>query len=356
MDQVQEPLTADSSLSEPTRILIFIAAAVIVLAGMKAASSILAPIALSVFLAVIFGMLMYWLEKKGLSPRLALLATLSIFFCVIAVFIVVIAGSVFRILSEAPGYQAQLEGSLELLSPYLGPVGFDPAWLTLPHLVRFLVSSTGGFAGSVLDVVIVCLVIILTTAFLILEARGFSTKIINIICTYRPCDVDQFTELARKNVDYIIIRTEVNLVMGIGTAILLAVIGVEYAIFWGFLAFLLGFIPYVGFWLAVLPPMLLAWFQISPLAGIAVLAGCGVINLLVEYVLFPHVAGRSLSLSPAMVFISLIFWGWILGGIGVLIAVPLTLSVQMVCELFDETRWIAILLGPSPKDEHGKTG
>jgi predicted PurR-regulated permease PerM len=76
-----------------------------------------------------------------------------------------------------------------------------------------------------------------------------------------------------------------------------------------------------------------------------------VINLLVEYVLFPNIAGRSLSLSPAVVFISLIFWGWILGGIGVLIAVPLTLSVQMVCELFGETQWIATLLGLSPKDE-----
>jgi predicted PurR-regulated permease PerM len=102
--------------------------------------------------------------------------------------------------------------------------------------------------------------------------------------------------------------------------------------------------------------MFLAWFQIGPLAAIAVLAGCAVINTLVEYVMFPQIAGRSLSLSPAVVFISLLFWGWILGGIGVLIAVPLTLGVQMICELFDETRWIGILLGSSPKDEPGKAG
>jgi predicted PurR-regulated permease PerM len=342
-------MTTETSLSEPTRILIFAAAIVIILAGMKAASFIIAPIALSVFLAVIFGMLLYWLEKKGLTPRLALLATLAIFFSVIAVFIVVIAGSVFRILAELPGYQAQWEGSLALLSPYLGMVGFDPEWLSLPQILRFLGSSAGGYAGDLIDFVIVSLVIIITTAFLILEAKGFSAKIRSIICTYGPCDVDRFTLLARKNVDYIIIRTEVNLAMGIGVAILLAVIGVKYAVFWGFLAFLLGFIPYIGFALAVLPPMLLAWLQISPLAGIAVLVGYGVINLLVEYVMFPHLAGFSLYLSPAIVFISLIFWGWILGGIGVLLAVPLTLGVQMICDLFPETRWIAVLLGPSPK-------
>jgi AI-2 transport protein TqsA len=345
-------MTAD--LSEPTRILIFFSGIVIVLAGMKAAAPIVAPIAFSVFLAVIFGMFLYWLEKKGLSRRLALLATLAIFFSIIAVFIAVIAGAVFRIVSELPGYQAQLESSIGTLVPYLGQAGFDPEWLSLSKLVSFLANSTGGYAGGLLDIVVITLVIILTTVFLILEARGFSTKIRNIIGEYRPGDVDRFTLLARQNVDYIVIRTEVNLIMGVGTAILLALIGVEYAIFWGFLAFLLGFIPYVGFWLAVLPPTLLAWFQISPLAAVAVVAGCGVINLLVEYMLFPNIAGRSLSLSPAMVFISLIFWGWILGGIGVLIAVPLTLSVQMSCELFDGTRWIATLLGPSPKGEPGK--
>jgi predicted PurR-regulated permease PerM len=345
-------MTAD--LSEPTRILIFFSGIVIVLAGMKAAAPIVAPLAFSVFLAVIFGMLLYWLEKKGLSRRLALIATLAIFFSIIAVFIVVIAGAIFRLVSEIPGYQAQLEGSLVTLVPYLGQAGIDPGWLSLSRIVSFLANSTGGYAGGILDLVVVTLVIILTTVFLILETRGFSAKIMTIIGKYRPDDVDRFTLLAQRNVDYIIIRTAVNLVMGIGTAILLAVIGVEYAIFWGFLAFLLGFIPYVGFWLAVLPPALLAWFQISPLAAVAVVAGCGVINLLVEYVLFPNIAGRSLSLSPAVVFISLIFWGWILGGIGVLIAVPLTLSVQMVCELFDETRWIATLLGPSPKEEAGK--
>jgi AI-2 transport protein TqsA len=347
-------MTTYSSLSEPTRILIFASGIIIVLAGMKAAAPILAPIAFAVFLAVIFGMLFYWLEKKGLSPRLALLATLAAFFAIIAVFIAVIVGSVFRILTEIPRYQVDLENSLGAVAPYLNAVGFDPAWLSLPGLVRFLANSAGGLAAGFLNMVIVSFVIILTTVFLILETKGFSAKIRSAIGTYRPRDLDRFTLLARKNVDYIIVRTEVNLVMGVGTAILLTVIGVEYAIFWGFLAFLLGFIPYIGFWLAVIPPMILAWFQISPLAALAVLAGCAVINTLVEYVMFPQIAGRSLSLSPAVVFISLIFWGFILGGVGVLIAVPLTLTAQMIAELFEETRWIAVLLGPSPKEEPGK--
>jgi predicted PurR-regulated permease PerM len=336
------------SLSEPFRILITIAAIVIVLAGMKAAAPILGPLAFSVFLAVIFGMLLHWFEKKGLSTRSALIATLVIFFAIVAVFIVVIAGSFFQMLSELPRYQQDLEGSLELVGPLLSIIGIDPSSLTFQELFRSLSSNAGGLLSGLWDLAILSILIFLTTLFLLFEAKGFSSKLKLIIEELRPGDLNRFTDLAQKNVDYLIIRTEVNLAMGIGTAIILALIGVKYAIFWGFLAFLLGFIPYIGFWLAVIPPMLLAWFDLGPLPALLVLAGSGLLNLLAEYVMFPHLAGRGLALSAAVVFISLIFWGWILGGFGVLLAVPLTLFVQLACELFDDTRWIGVLLGPSP--------
>jgi predicted PurR-regulated permease PerM len=100
--------------------------------------------------------------------------------------------------------------------------------------------------------------------------------------------------------------------------------------------------------------MLLAWFDLGPVQALLVLAGSGLVDTLAEYLLFPQLAARGLELSTAVVFFSLFFWGWILGGIGVLLAVPLTLLVQMVCELFDETRWIAFLLGPPPPVITGK--
>lgn len=336
------------SLSEPSRILITVAAAIVALAGMKAAAPFLGPLAFSVFLAVIFGMLLHWFEKKGLSTRSALILTLMIFFVIMAVFIVVIAVSFFQLLSELPRYQQELESSLELVSPLLSKVGIDPASLTLQDLIHSASAEAGGLLSGLWDIAILTILILFTTLFLLFEAKGFSSKLKIIIEELRPGDLNRFTTLAQKNVDYIIIRTEVNLAMGIGTAVILALIGVKYAIFWGFLAFLLGFIPYIGFWLAVIPPMLLAWFDLGPVPALLVLAGSGLVNLLAEYVMFPNLAGRGLALSAAVVFISLIFWGWILGGIGVLLAVPLTLLVQMACELFDETRWIGVLLGPSP--------
>ncbi len=335
--------------SELSRILITGAAAIVILAGMKAAAPILGPLIFSVFLALIFGMLLHWLEKKSLSRRLAFLSTLVIFFAILAVFIVVIAGSFLQILSDLPRYQAELEGTPAQLGPFLTTLGIDPASITVQDLIDYLVANAEGMFRGISNLVVLSGLILLTTLFLLFEARGFSSKLQAIVEGFRPGDLDRFTTLAQKNVDYIIIRVKVNLVMAIGTTIILALLGVKYAIFWGFLAFLLGFVPYIGFWLAVIPPMLIAWVDLGPVYAVVVLVGSALVNILAEYVLFPQLAGRGLELSAAMVFISLIVWGWILGGIGVLLAVPLTLFVQLICELFDETRWIGVLLGPSPE-------
>ncbi len=340
--------------SKPARIVMVLAAAVIVLAGMKAATPMLGPIIFSVFLAVIFGMLLHWFEERGLSPRSALILTLVIFFAIVAVFVVVIFSSFFQLQAELPGYQEDLEGSLEVAGPLLTPIGIDPASLSFSGVIGSLTADVSGLLSGLWDLVITCLLILLTTLFLIFEAMGFSSKLRKIIGELRPGDLDRFTTLAQKNVDYLIIRTKINLIVGIATTLILALAGVDFAIFWGFLAFLMGFVPYIGFWLALIPPVLIAWFSLGPVPALLVLAGVSVVNLLAEYVLFPHFAGRGLALSPAVVFISIIFWGWILGGVGVLLAVPLTLAVQMACELFHETHWIGVLLGPSPGPEGGE--
>lgn len=342
------------SQSPLSGILISLAAAIVLFAGMKAASPILGPLVFSVYLTLVLGMLLHWFEKKGLSTRSALILTLTIFFAIVAVFMVVIAGSFIELLSELPGYLEKLEGSIEQASPILISVGIDPAILTFQNLIGTFSAEIGGLVSDLWDVASPLVLIFLTTLFLLFEARGFSHKLQVIIGDLRPGDLDRFKVLAEKNVEYIVIRTEVNLVMGIGTAVIFTLIGVKYAIFWGFLAFLLGFIPNIGFWIAVVPPMLLAWFDLGPVPALLVLAGSGLMDTLAEYLIFPRLTAQGLDLSTAVVFFSLFFWGWILGGIGVLLAVPLTLCVQMVCELFGETRWIGYLLGPCPEKKNEK--
>ena len=342
------PAQSLSKVSHLSGLMITLAAAVVLFAGVQAASSVLGPLLLSVYLTLIFGTLLHWFERKGLSARPALILTLLIFFATIAVFIFMIAGSFIQAMYDLPAYLEKLEGSLETASPFLLSIGIDPATLTFQNLIEFFSAEIHGLVSNLWGFASPLVLVFLTTLFLLFEAKGFSKKLLIIIREHRPSDLDRFTDLAQKNVDYLVIRTGVNLAMGTGTAIILALLGVKYAIFWGFLAFLLGFIPNIGFWIAVVPPMLLAWFDLGPVPALLVLAGSGLMDFLSEYIIFPHFTARGLELSPAVVFISLFFWGWILGGIGVLLAVPLTLCVQMVCELSGETRWIGFLLGPPP--------
>lgn len=341
------------SRSRLSGILITLAAAVVLFAGIQAASPVLGPLLLSVYLTLILGTLLHGFERKGLSTRSALLLTLIIFFAIIAVFMVMIAGSFVQAMSDLPVYLEKLESSLELASPFLVSIGIDPASLTFENLIQTFSAEIHGLISNLGEIASPLLMVFFTTLFLLFEAKGFSHKLQIIIGEHRPGDIHRFIALAQKNVDYLVIRTGVNLVTGIGTAVILSLLGVKYAIFWGFLAFLLGFIPNIGFWIALIPPMLLAWFDLGPLQAFLVLAGCVLMDVLSEYLIFPRIAAQGLELSPAVVFISLFFWGWILGGIGVLLAVPLTLCVQMVCELFDETRWIGFLLGPQP-DKNGE--
>jgi predicted PurR-regulated permease PerM len=341
------------SLSRVSGILIALAAVIIILAGIQAASPVLGPFILSVYLTLILGTLLHWFEKKGLSTRSALILTLIVFFFIIAVFMGMIAGSFIQAMSDLPVYLEKLENSIELASPFLISIGIDPATLTLQNLIQSFSAEIHGLISNLWDIASPLVLVFLTTLFLLFEAKGFSQKLQAIIGKIRPGELDRFIELAQKNVDYLVIRTEVNLATGIGTAVILSLLGVKYAIFWGFLAFLLGFIPNIGFWIAIVPPMILAWFDLGPFQALLVLAGSGLMDTLSEYILFPHFTAQGLELSTAVVFISLFFWGWVLGGIGVLLAVPLTLLVQMACELSEETHWISVLLGPPP-DRNGK--
>ncbi|RPJ49610.1 MAG: AI-2E family transporter, partial [Methanobacteriota archaeon] len=307
-------MNSASSLSEPTRILITLAATIVVFAGMKAAAPIFGPLAFSVFLTLIFGMLLHWFERKGLSTRSALICTFGIFFVIVIIFVVVIVGSFIQMFSELPRYLLELDSSLESVSPLLVSVGIDPASLTIQNLIQSYSAQVGATISGLVDVASLLALVLLTTIFLLFEAKGFSHKLQTIIGELRPGDMNRFVALAEKNVEYIVIRTQVNLAMGVGTAIILALLGVKYALFWGFIAFLLGFIPYIGFWLAVVPPMLIALFDLGPFPAVLVLAGSGLINFLAESLMFPHLAAHGLNLSTAVVFISLVFWGWILGG------------------------------------------
>jgi predicted PurR-regulated permease PerM len=127
---------------------------------------------------------------------------------------------------------------------------------------------------------------------------------------------------------------------------LCAVVGVDFPVLWGVLAFFLNYVPNIGSIVAAIPPTLLALLGLGGGASFAILTGYVVINNVLGNIVEPRVMGQGLGLSPFAVLLSLVFWGWVLGPIGMLLSIPLTMAVKIAMESGDQTRWIAVLLGP----------
>ena len=344
-------MTATSESQGIIRVVIILAGLIVILAGLKSASSIVGPLLLAVFAAILFAKIMRWLEAKGVPHWLAVTITIVSVIAVIAGFFLLIAVSFTQLVAQIPAYQANIEKTLH---PLFVAVGIPVPSLSsvLSSLSDYSVSAISGIIDSVTLIALVTI----TTLFLLVEANSFAAKIMAILAD-TPHVREQFSSLGEKIVSYVVIRTEVNLATGFGIGVVIAAVGLEYAAVWGFLAFALSYIPYIGFWLAVIPPVLIAWSELGLASAVIILIGAAIINIFAENVLFPQAAGKGLEMSPTIVFVSLVLWGFVLGSVGALLAVPLTLALMLFLNHFDETRWVGVLLGPKgfvqPDSESG---
>jgi predicted PurR-regulated permease PerM len=312
---------------------------------MQQISTILVPVFFSVFAYLIFAPLVHWLQRKGVPGTVSVGLVILLFIVVAIASGLLVLGSLLQLSTRIPNYETQLMGILEKLADYLPSAGFSIESI-LRDIGAFAFGITAGILTGVLDAGTTTGLIIITTTFLLLDAAGAPKKVQKEIES-QSFLVLQVTEFGKNLINYIVIRTETNLLGGIGTAVLLLIGGIDFAILWGILTFLLAYIPYIGFILAALPPMLLGLFKYGPLGALAVLAGISLVNALVENVLFPSLAGKGLKLSPSVVFLSLFYWAYVLGTAGALIAIPLTMVVKMILESSEETRWMAKLIESS---------
>jgi predicted PurR-regulated permease PerM len=167
--------------------------------------------------------------------------------------------------------------------------------------------------------------------------------------------IERLSEFTLEVRRYVGIMTMINLLVAAGNTVLLLVLGVDFALLWGILSFFLGYIPSVGFWLALIPPVLLAWAEQGVATAVIVFVAYVLINGAVQNIMQPRIMGRGLRLSPLVVFVSVVVWTALLGGLGALIAVPMTLIVQKVLAQFDSTRWIADLMSLGAENETSGT-
>jgi len=185
---------------------------------------------------------------------------------------------------------------------------------------------------------------VLTVIFILLEAAGFPAKL-RAISGGSGNSLARFEKVTENVQHYMALKTLTSLLTGVTITIALTIIGVDFPLLWGLVAFILNFVPNIGSIIAAVPAVLLAFIQLG--LGAVLWTGTAylVVNMLVGQVLEPRLMGRGLGLSTLVVFISLVFWGWVLGPVGMFLSVPLTMTVKIALDSDERTRWLAILLG-----------
>ena len=331
------------------------AAFVIVVAGIKQAEAILVPFLLSVFIVLIVTPLLSWLKARKVPSGLAI--TLIILAMLLGSWLIgiLMGSSISDFRTNMPEYQARLTDMGHELLGWLGQKGivieFDQLRSKFdPGVVMTLAGNTLSSFGNVMTN---AFMILLTVVFILAEEVSFADKL-KTAKGKNYSDDGTLASFASSINSYLGLKTLMSLLTGILVMIWLLILGVDYPVMWGTLAFMLNFVPTVGSIVAAVPAVLLALIQLGPgYAGLTAL-GYVVVNVGVGNVLEPKVMGNGLNLSPLVVFLSLVFWGWLLGPVGMLLSIPLTIMAKLALEQREETRWIGVMLGSGGATRDGE--
>lgn len=330
--------------------IIILAGLGVLLAILRLSSDLVVPFLLSLFIVIVATTPLEWMKRRGYSPGLSVVTVLVVIVVILGTISALIAGSAAEFNRALPGYDHRLKEMTEdSLRWFAGKgVTVDEGGLSdviNPSAVMGFVSSLIGGIGGTLNY---AFLITFTVAFMLAETSGFQRKLTLIDQTGKGGSLKQMTSIANDVKLYVGAKAMVSLVTGLVVWIALELVGLDFAPLWGLLAFLLNFVPNIGSILAAIPAVLIAILQLSPLmAGVVVLIYLAV-NVIIGNVLEPMVMGQRLGLSPLAVFLSLVFWGWMFGAVGMLLSVPLSMTIKSIAETNPQTHWLAILLGPAP--------
>ncbi len=335
----------NEQFSQVSRAILVLAAVIVIIAGMKQAATLLVPFLLSVFIAVLSLPAMKGLEKRGLGAGLSLLVVVLGVFVAGFLLSLLIGTSIDDFRRSLPEYEQRITEQKDLLVGWLEGRGITVPQTLVgemldPNAAMRLLSSIFRSFGSVLTN---SFLILLTVIFILLEAKSFSKKFAQI-SDQKSEFIDEF--VGKLN-GYMGIKTLTSFATGVLVTLLLWLLGVDNAQLWGVMAFLLNYVPNIGSIIAAVPAVLLTMVQLGPGSALLVAGGYLVINIVVGSVLEPRFMGKGLGLSTLVVFLSLVFWGWVLGPVGMLLSVPLTITVKLALDSKKETRWLGVLLGPA---------
>ncbi len=340
-------MSEKSTTLSGTRPFVVAAALVIIILGIHQAQSVASLILFSVFLALIGTPPVLWLQRKHMP---SLIAVFIIMTCMVSILLIIgfVVGASLSAFSDGlPFYQQRLQEEVLALKPILAGkhiIVTDKMLLEFVNpgpIMGLVVGLLGEFGSALSDLVLV----LLTVTFILLEVSSFPIKIRSIVGDPQRA-FPQFKIFVKNIQRYVIIKTIINMIVGVIIGLWLLVLGVDFPVLWGFIAFVLFYIPNIGSIIAAIPAVITAFVGLG--AGTAALAAAGylAVGTVIGNFIEPRLMGRQLGLSTLVVFLSLILWGSMLGTIGVVLCIPFTMTLKFAFESNEHTRWIALVLGP----------
>jgi len=363
-----EALTTTPRQPSFLRVMLFLAATVVVLVGMRLGAPILNPILFAVVLSLLFSPVYSWLRRHSIPTPLALVLMLVGLTLLFGGIFLLLGVSIARFSGDIGSYTGQLNGQVDNLQDLAKSLGLSNVDIRDAVKPSALTGAIGAVLGGLADFLSDIFLILLITLFLLAEGPAMMGRLRASAGSDHP-QLKSMMTFGHSVVRQLGLRAIVNLFTGAGVVVLLWVLGVDFPLMWGILTFFLSFIPWIGLPIAVAPAVVLALAEHGVDRALLVIVGVVVINILAENVLSPMLMGRGLSLSPTVLFIGFIFWAWLLGGPGAFLAAPLTIFVALIFQTFPETRWIASLVvvgapgtdasdtgAPAPEEEAERTG
>jgi len=347
--------TEPSGLRSTSKIIVFLASLVVIVFGMREAAEIITPIIIAFILAILFFPFHRWLIDKHVPTWLALVIVMLLILLVLSVMVSITVISITQFINRIPDYSDSLQG---LVNGVLALIETLP--VEVENFLNFelfdvtqILNVSGSMLSGILDAFSNWFIVFLLVAFMLADFTFLPHKFEEMFKDNQQ--ILALTDLMSSIRRYLSITTSTGLIIGVANAVLLIFMGVDFAVLWGIVGFLMNFIPSVGIIIAVIPPVILALLEFN--WQTALIAGVGIIliNFFIENVLKPRVMEEDLNISPLFVMISLVLWTFVLGPIGTILAVPLTLiATKLLLEASVETRWLAILMTANPRPRKKK--
>ena len=340
-------MTESRPFSFSLRVFIGLAAFGLTLFFMREASSMINSLMLGIIIVLSASPLLHWLQRKKAPDWLAYVLTLTAIVAVFGVLVVLMIVAIDRLADSIPTYQTEMQDmqqDIELFFEDLGLAGVQMSdavdLVSTEDLLSWLLGFFSGLVGVFSDLILVALIVI----FLLIDTFSIPQKMAAELKAGNAY-VKRIFEFGSDIREYVYITTIVGLVTGIIDTIFVLAMGVDFAVLWGILAFLLSYIPTIGFWMAAIPPTLLTLLESGPVAALVVFLGIVIINGFAENVIKPRSMGSGLNLSPFVVVFSVIFWSAILGPFGAILSIPMTLIIkELVLEVDEQNAWMARFL------------